>query len=190
MNSIISLLQSSALLFPFKISNNSTPMTLMSPALHPVFLLTVTIKNLVRMFQELVHTLHPATCYDSTKAQTGLKLFHLPHHLGLMFYIWLTMKASLLFFSFFATVDFKQVYFLTDSATQSKHAYLNRQSNIVFLFFCLSFLIRFNILYSYIKHETYPLKLLVEQTGHNLDKVIRFPPLYFDMFCRSIEEMT
>lgn len=57
-----------------------------SDALHPVFL-TVAIKSLANVFQELVHTLRPATCCTSTKVQPNLKLFHLPHHLGLMFCI-------------------------------------------------------------------------------------------------------
>lgn len=168
MNSIIALPQSSMLLFTFKFSNNSIPMISMSDALHLIFL-TVAVKSLANVFQELVHTLHPATCCTSTKVQPNLKLFHLSHHPGLMFCIWLTMKAPLLFFSFVATMDFKQVYLLTDSASQSKHICINIQSNILFLFFCLSFLIRFNILYPYFNHEIYPLKLLLGQTDHNLD---------------------
>lgn len=58
----------------------------MSDALHLIFL-SVAVKSLANVFQELVHTLHPATCCTSTKVQPNLKLFHLPYHPGLMFCI-------------------------------------------------------------------------------------------------------
>jgi len=83
-------------------------------------------------------------------------------------------------------MDFKHVYLLTDSAFQSKHVCLNIWTSILFLFFSLSLLVRVNILYSYFNHDSYPLKLLLGQTDHKLEKVVGFSALYYDTYCISI----
>lgn len=74
------------LLFIFKFSRNSILTISMSDVFYLVFLLKVEITNVANTFQDVVNILHLATCCTSTKVQPCLKLFHLPHHLFLVFH--------------------------------------------------------------------------------------------------------
>lgn len=113
MSSVISLPQSSMLLFILKFSQNPILTISMSDAFHLAFqLLKAEVTNMVNTFQDLVNILHLAICSTSTKVLPSIKLFHLPL---LDVSSWLTT-----FFPFITVMDF------TDSATQSKFVSMDK----------------------------------------------------------------
>lgn len=74
MSSVISLPQSSMLLFILKFSQNPVLTISMSVVFHLVFqLLKVEVTNMVNTFQDLVNILHLAICSTSTKVLPSIK---------------------------------------------------------------------------------------------------------------------
>lgn len=124
-SSIISLPQSSVLLFIFKFSQNSILTISLLDAFHLVFLLKVEITNVINTFQDLNILIFCILLYAGLPPKFCLVWNYFTCLITFAWCFILTAKALLWFFSFITTMDF------TDSATQSKFVCLN-----ILLLFC------------------------------------------------------
>lgn len=143
MSSVISLPQSSMLLFILKFSQNPVLTISMSVVFHLGFqLLKVEVTNMVNTFQDLVNILHLAICSTSTKVLPSIKLFHLSLPDVSSWHLW--------FFPFVTAMYF------TNSATQSKFVSIYGVYGIIS--YSSSFtVIPNNISYSIFIHESWDL---------------------------------